>query len=71
MTGKQKGRILCLFLDGVYVRVKGTDTPQRKPVLVAYAITSSGEKQLVGYRICRSESEPEWEAFLNDRSARR
>jgi transposase-like protein len=55
-----------LFLDGVYVRVKGTDKVQRKPVLVAYVITTAGEKQLQGYRVCRSESEPEWEAFLND-----
>jgi transposase-like protein len=55
-----------LFLDGVYVRVKGTDKVQRKPILVAYVITSTGEKRLVGYRVCRSESEPEWEAFLND-----
>jgi putative transposase len=58
--------VVYLFLDGIYVRVKGTDKVQRKPVLVAYAITSSGEKLLVGYRVCQSESEPEWEAFLND-----
>jgi len=55
-----------LFLDGVYVRIKGIDKVQRRPVLVAYVITSSGEKQLLSYHICRSESEPEWEAFLND-----
>lgn len=54
-----------LFLDGVYVRVKGTDKVQRKPVLVAYVITTSGEKQLVGYRLAASESEAEWEALLN------
>jgi putative transposase len=55
-----------LFLDGVSVRVKGTDHVQRKPVLVAYVITTTGEKQLVGYRLAGSESEAEWEAFLND-----
>lgn len=57
---------LYLFLDGVYVRIKGTDKVQRRPVLVAYVITTSGEKQLVSFRIGRSESEAEWEAFLND-----
>jgi putative transposase len=55
-----------LFLDGVYVHIKGTDHVQRKPVLVAYVITSSGEKQLLGYRLADTESETEWEAFLND-----
>ena len=55
-----------LFLDGVYVRIKGTDHVQRKPVLVAYVITTSGEKQLIGYRLADTESETEWEAFLND-----
>jgi transposase-like protein len=55
-----------LFLDGVYVRVKGTDKVQRKPILVAYVITQTGEKQLVGYRLAASESAAEWEAFLND-----
>lgn len=55
-----------LFLDGVYVRVKGTDHVQRKPVLVAYVISRAGEKQLVGYRLAVTESEAEWEAFLND-----
>jgi putative transposase len=57
---------LYLFLDGVYVRIKGTDKVQRRPVLVAYVITTSGEKQLVSFRIGRTESEAEWEAFLND-----
>jgi putative transposase len=55
-----------LFLDGVYVRVKGTDAVQRNPVLVAYVITSTGEKQLVAYRVAGSKSEAAWEAFLND-----
>lgn len=55
-----------LFCDGVYVRLKGTDHVQRKPVLVAYIITQSGEKQLVGYRLADSESEAAWAAFLND-----
>lgn len=55
-----------LFLDGVYVRLKGTDHVQRKPVLVAYVITQTGEKQLLGYRLGATESEAEWTAFLND-----
>jgi transposase-like protein len=54
-----------LFLDGVYVRIKGTDKAQRRPILVAYVITMAGEKQLVGYRLATSESEAEWEALLN------
>jgi putative transposase len=55
-----------LFLDGVYVRVKGTDKVQRKPILVAYIIVTTGEKQLVGYRLADAESEAAWEAFLNE-----
>jgi putative transposase len=55
-----------LFLDGVYVRIKGADHLLRKPVLVAYVITTSGEKHLLSYRLADTESEAAWEAFLND-----
>lgn len=58
--------VVYLFLDGVYQKVKGTDGVQRKPVLVAYGITTTWERHLISYRVCRSESEAEWEAFLND-----
>jgi len=58
--------IVYLFLDGVYAKVKGTDRAHRKPLLVAYGITTTGERRLISYRLGFSESEPEWEAFLND-----
>lgn len=58
--------VVYLFLDGVYVRIKGADHVQRKPVLVAYGITAGGEKQLLSYRLADTESEAEWEGFLND-----
>ena len=46
---------------------KGADKVQRKPVLVAYGITTSGEKQLISYRVVPTQRvRPEWEAFLND-----
>jgi transposase-like protein len=38
---------------------------RRKPFLAAWVVTTSEEKQLVGYRLADSEGERKWEAFLN------
>lgn len=55
-----------LFLDGIVLKVKGALKVQRKPVLVVYGITVSGQKELIGFRQASSESESQWEAFLRN-----
>lgn len=55
-----------LFLDGITLKVKGSLKSLKKLVLVAYGITIFGKKELISFRIARSESQACWEAFLND-----
>ena len=55
-----------LFLDGVTMRVKGAAHVQRRLVLCAYAITTTGERRLLDFRLAPSESQAAWEAFLEE-----
>jgi len=55
-----------LFLDGITLKVKNSLKSCKKLVLVAYGITIFGKKELISFKIARSESQACWEAFLND-----
>lgn len=55
-----------LLLDGITLKVKVAQGVRKKLVLVAYGITNEGHRRIISFRIARSESEAEWEAFLND-----
>lgn len=53
-----------LFLDGVYESVKRYTNNQA--ILCAWAITSGGEKVMLGLTAASSESSQAWETFLED-----
>ncbi|MDA8188274.1 MAG: IS256 family transposase [Dehalococcoidales bacterium] len=55
-----------LLLDGITLKVKTAQGVQKKLVLTAYGITGEGKRRIISFRIANSESEAEWEAFLND-----
>ncbi len=64
--------VLYLFLDGVYLRMKGVLAQRpglagarRRLVLCAYGITETGERRLLDFRLAPSESTAHWEAFLS------
>lgn len=57
--------VLYLLLDGIYLRVKAAAGMQRKLVLCAYAITLTGERRLLDFRLGTAESQAQWEAFLS------
>lgn len=59
-------RYVYLFLDGVYLGVKAVLGSKKRPVLVAYGITEEGKRELIDFRVARSESESQWYSFLND-----
>ena len=44
---------------------KGPAKATRKAVLTVYVIKSNGEKELLDFRVVDSESEAQWELFLN------
>jgi len=57
--------VVYLFADAVYMTTKGPAKAARKAVLTVYVIKSSGEKELLDFRVADSESEAQWESFLN------
>ncbi len=59
-----------LLLDGLTLRVKTPDGTRRRLVLVAYGLTTTGRRDLIDYRLARSESQGTWEAFLINLAAR-
>ncbi len=57
-------RYRYLVLDGVSLRVKTPDGTRRRLVLVAYGVTTTGQRELLDYRLVRQEGQGPWEAFL-------
>jgi len=57
--------ILYLLLDAVSMRIRYAAEMKRRLVLCAYAITLTGERRLLDFRLAKNESQAAWEAFLN------
>lgn len=55
-----------LFLDGINISVRYGNKSVKKTVLAAYGITLFGRRELIGFRIVKSESKDACESFLND-----
>lgn len=58
--------IRYLLLDGVTMKVKQPGGVAKKLVLTAYGIRANGRRVLLDFRIGQSESQAQWEAFLED-----
>jgi transposase-like protein len=63
-------RYRVLLLDGVVLARRTGAGALRRPVLVALGITLAGQKEILDFRLAPAESQPAWEAFLNDLYAR-
>lgn len=63
-------RYRVLLLDGVVLARRTGAGALRRPVLVALGITPEGKKEILDFRLALAESQPAWEAFLNDLYAR-
>ncbi len=64
-------RYRYLFLDGIYLKTRSGKRlfetmaqARRQAVLVAYGVTWAGTKELIGFRVEKSESEAAWRRFL-------
>jgi len=57
--------VCYLLLDAVSMRIRSATEVRRRLVLCAYAITVTGERRLLDFRLAKSESQVAWEAFLN------
>jgi putative transposase len=60
------GRFKALILDGIVMKRKTGAGMVARPVLVALGLREDGKKEVIDYRLARSESGPEWETFLTD-----
>jgi len=56
----------ALIFDGVVLSRRTGAGAVKRPALVAMGIRHGGEKEVIDFRMARSESAAEWETFLND-----
>lgn len=59
-------RYKAILLDGVVLSRKTGLGAEKKPVLVAMGIRHDESKEVIDFRLCGSESQQQWETFLND-----
>lgn len=57
-------RYKALVLDGVVLSRKTGGGAIRRPVLVALGITKENRKEIIDFRLAKSESQAEWDRFL-------
>lgn len=55
-----------LFIDGINISVRYGNRAIKKTVLAAYGITLFGQRELIDFRIVKSESKDACESFLNN-----
>lgn len=67
---KLKDNYRALFFDGVVLTRKTGMGSTKRPVLVAFGIRHDGKKEIIDFRLARSESTNDWECFLTDLTAR-
>ena len=66
LSRKLEDKYKYLFLDGVTMRVRAAGKVKKKLVLTAVGITIDNKREIISYRQATTESENEWETFLND-----
>jgi putative transposase len=63
-------RYVYLFFDAIILKVKTGAGAKKKAVLVAYAITTEGRRELIDFVVASHESQAAWEGFLTKLSSR-
>lgn len=61
-----KNRYKVLMLDGVVLSRKTGAGAVKRPVLVALGLLPDGRKEIIDFRLAKSESAAEWQLFLDD-----
>lgn len=61
-----QNRYRVLMLDGVVLSRKTGAGAVRRPVLVALGLLPDGRKEVIDFRLAKSESAAEWQLFLDD-----
>jgi len=53
-----------MYLDAIYVKARDNGRVRSHAVLVAYGVSESGEREVLGAEVAPGEMEPAWNAFL-------
>jgi putative transposase len=61
-----QNRYTVLMLDGVVLSRKTGAGAVKRPVLVALGLLPDGRKEIIDFRLAKSESAAEWQLFLDD-----
>jgi putative transposase len=61
-----KNDFVYLFLDGIHLKVRHISKSVNKVVLVAYGIRKNGVRELISFKVGKSEGKGTWSSFLND-----
>jgi putative transposase len=59
-----------LLCDGVYLRIREAGGVKRRVALCVYGITTTGQRELIDFKIARAESHAAWESLLQSLQAR-
>jgi putative transposase len=65
-TRRVTTRFRALILDGIIIKRKTGAGTLTRPVLVALGIRHDGKKEIIDFRLAKSESGAEWSVFLTD-----
>ncbi|MBV9543512.1 MAG: IS256 family transposase, partial [Chloroflexi bacterium] len=69
-TRKLEGPYPYVWLDGTFVKVRENGRVVSQAIVIAIAVTTSGEREVLGMDVGPSESGAFWLAFLRDLTAR-
>lgn len=69
-TRKLEGPYPYVWLDGTFVKVRDNGRVVSQAIVIAIAVTTSGEREVLGMDVGPSESGAFWLAFLRDLAAR-
>lgn len=69
-TRKLEGPYPYVWLDGTFVKVRDNGRVVSQAIVIAIAVTASGEREVLGMDVGPSESGAFWLAFLRDLAAR-
>jgi transposase-like protein len=59
-----KDDFLYLFLDGIWIKSKRFSKSVKRVILTAYGVRANGSRQLIDFRLGKSESTGAWTTFL-------
>lgn len=60
-----RDRYKYIYIDGIWISMKEIGIKKR-PLLIAIGITLDGKKEVIGYKLCKGETEVECTGFIDD-----